>query len=564
MQKRIYNNLFIVLVFLVSSFFATHVYAASFYFTQSPDNVITGDIFTVQVYVGTAGENINLAEGTIHFPTEAMTVLSVDNKNSDFTLWPEDPSFSNADGTINFSGGIVNPGYSGDSGKVFTFTAKAKKTGSALMSFSDVSLRANDGLGTNLVDTTSSGVSAVNQQISNQNNASSTDKSVLPNTSTTTQVVKQNTPEQNILPNQNLFTTSINISPFIKSIDVNAGITKKNKKSVLKIDLDSAAPVIISDTHPDQSVWYKTNDIHISLAQQQKVLGVQASFSSISGDRPVGKTKKTNEFTYNFVKNGISYFNARYLYKTGWSQISTYAFHVDNLSPEFLIASTTVGDDGRTKILLKASDSISGIDHFTISNIADKPIDIPVNNGVAEYLVPPAPYLADYNLNISVMDLSGNVKNISFPFAIKTLSIPKFADYSKEVTVGKTISVSGVSDYTNRQIAIYVKSPDQKVEEYLADTDSSGHFKLETEPVKLVGDYKIWMQYVNERGERSYESAHVGILSHPQTSIWQDMLNYINENMSAIVSSIVTALIVITASIFIVPKFIKRRRAAKK
>ena len=72
------------------------------------------------------------------------------------------------------------------------------------------------------------------------------------------------------------------------------------------------------------------------------------------------------------------------------------------------------------------------------------------------------------------------------------------------------------------------------------------------------------MQYVNERGERSYESAHVGILSHPQTSIWQDMLNYINENMSAIVSSIVTALIVITASIFIVPKFIKRRRAAKK
>ena len=545
-----YKYVFIfAVVFIVNYAFLNSAKAATFYFEQSPVSVSTGQVFTVQVYVDTQSESINLAEGTIHFPADSLSVISVDNSNSDFGLWPEDPAFSNTDGTITFSGGAVNPGYNGDSGKVFKFKAKAKKSGNTLMSFSDVSIRANDGLGTNVVDMSGGGGSGGAQSIASASVATTTstlpnlENNVLPQTATTT--------------NTNLFAGAINVSPFVKSINLN---TSNKKSSTLSsktgIDLDS--PILVSDTQPDQGVWYRNNDVSISWVAQAGVLGIQGSLGAIPGDKPTGKSKKINGVKFSAVKNGVTYFNARYIYPSGWSPVSTYAIHIDNQEPESLTA-TKQDNNGNLKILLKASDSLSGVDHFSVSGLNDKSIDIPSINGMAEYFVPASPYLSEYNLDIGVTDRAGNSKYISFPLVIKTLSVPTFTDYSKETTVGDQISITGNSVYENRQVAVYFESPDKKVEEYRVDTDSEGNFELKTEPVRFVGDYKIWMQFVNERGEKSYESSHVSIVSHPKTSLLQKIIKYVNENMVTVAVAF-AALVLGIASVFVIQRFAKRKR----
>jgi hypothetical protein len=63
----------------------------------------------------------------------------------------EEPNFSNNAGTISFNGGMPTPGYTGAAGKVFSVVFKAKKPGSASIIFSSASVRANDGLGTDVL-----------------------------------------------------------------------------------------------------------------------------------------------------------------------------------------------------------------------------------------------------------------------------------------------------------------------------------------------------------------------------------------------------------------------------
>jgi hypothetical protein len=66
-------------------------------------------------------------------------------------LWAEEPSFSNAEGSVHFEGVALSPGFNGPSGKVITVFFKAKALGSASLNFSSASVLANDGKGTNIL-----------------------------------------------------------------------------------------------------------------------------------------------------------------------------------------------------------------------------------------------------------------------------------------------------------------------------------------------------------------------------------------------------------------------------
>ena len=97
----------------------------------SPANVSTkvGKTFSIDVLVNNNKDPINAVSGLISFPADVLSVSSISKGGSFITLWAEEPTFSNAAGTVNFEGVALNPGFSGQTGKVVTITFKSKQAG---------------------------------------------------------------------------------------------------------------------------------------------------------------------------------------------------------------------------------------------------------------------------------------------------------------------------------------------------------------------------------------------------------------------------------------------------
>lgn len=123
---------------------------ASFYFSPSKGNYKVGENFFVDVLINVEGISINAAQASIYFPPEKLRVLEISKKNSVFSLWVEEPVFSNSQGEMSFLGGLPSPGFIGKAGKVIKILFKAKSPGEAKISFSGEKILANDPYGTNI------------------------------------------------------------------------------------------------------------------------------------------------------------------------------------------------------------------------------------------------------------------------------------------------------------------------------------------------------------------------------------------------------------------------------
>lgn len=66
-------------------------------------------------------------------------------------MWVDEPTYSNATGTITFSGGLPTPGFQDRDGNLLTITFKAKDAGEALINIETAAILANDGLGTDVL-----------------------------------------------------------------------------------------------------------------------------------------------------------------------------------------------------------------------------------------------------------------------------------------------------------------------------------------------------------------------------------------------------------------------------
>ncbi len=111
---------------------------------------IVDEDFIATVNVDTNRE-INAAGVKIYFPVYKLEIVSLSKKESIFELWAVEPSYSNTDGTIWFSGGLPSPGFKGSRGKILTITFKAIKEGRANIRFGEGLVLANDGRGTDIL-----------------------------------------------------------------------------------------------------------------------------------------------------------------------------------------------------------------------------------------------------------------------------------------------------------------------------------------------------------------------------------------------------------------------------
>lgn len=153
MEKELKIKYFLLLgVLLLSLFsFGKVAHAASLYFAPSSGDYAQGTNFTVSVLVG-AEQSVNAVGGAFIFSTEYVEVLALSTANSFVNLWVQNPSFSNrgSTGNVRFEGIILNPGYVGSQGRIIDVVFRVKKTGAANLAFSEFTILANDGTGTNI------------------------------------------------------------------------------------------------------------------------------------------------------------------------------------------------------------------------------------------------------------------------------------------------------------------------------------------------------------------------------------------------------------------------------
>lgn len=106
---------------------------------------------SVKVFVSSPSKAVNAFSGSIKFPADKLRVDSISKAGSVVSLWVEEPTFSNTDGTIKFEGVIPNPGYTGAAGTLVTVNFKPVAMGSAEVKFTGGAVLANDGNGTNVL-----------------------------------------------------------------------------------------------------------------------------------------------------------------------------------------------------------------------------------------------------------------------------------------------------------------------------------------------------------------------------------------------------------------------------
>lgn len=343
----------------------------------------TGDLITIRVSTNTQGVAINQGEGTLTFPTNLLEVVSVSKTPSIFTLWVDEPTYSNGAGTVSWNGGVPTPGYSGADGTIVTITMRAKQTGSATLALTNAAIRANDGKGTDVLSATSPA-----------------------------------------------------------SLAINAGTPPAPQNPIPVTPLAPTAPgdlTLSSKTHPNQDAWYADANPIIDWTLPKNADALEVLASNTAGDTPTVSYKPSvKEKQVTDLADGTWYFNLRYRVGGVWSTVSSYRLNIDTTPP--VVATHSFVYDGAAHSLavsVSASDTTSGIARYELSidGGAAKKLSSDVFAGGA-YLLPERD-AGTHTVMLRAVDRAGNTTDISEQFSVEVsvLDTPVFMVGSFAITL---------------------------------------------------------------------------------------------------------------------------------
>ena len=485
------KNKNLIRLFLFSFLFlciAGRVYSASIYTKLSQVNVTVGNIFNVQVLVDTEGKIINNSDSIIQFPTDLLDVISIDSNSSIFSMWVEQPNFSNNAGQITFNGGVPNPGFQGKNGKIISIIFKAKKVGTASIVFSSSAVRENDGLGTDIL-TSKIG-------------------------------------------------TNINISDIIKSTVPPETKPETSSSNVAQ----NIAPVVTSSSHSKQDTWYNKNNIELSWIMPMNASAVKTligihpdSNTNVYYGTPISSKSIKN------IEDGVWYFHVNYLADGTWSKVAHFKLQIDTVSPKNLAVNTTKDDSGKVTLSMKAEDSLSGLDYYKVLVDKDEPINVKSDsNGEASTIVPFSS-AGEHTLAITAYDKAGNkteaITNVTTDF-VSTLSIDS---YPSKIKINNNIELSGTAPYPYVSLSVSMKGSDNMVESYKIKSDSYSKFNLITKPITKAGNYTIWVDVLKDSGEISFSSERVFV--QVEKPLFLTIGSYTTELLSVLVPALIMILI---------------------
>lgn len=416
--------------------------AATLSLSPPAASVATGNIITLTAVVNSQGVAINNSEAVIQYPTDLLQVISVSRSSSIFKLWVEEPTFSNTLGQVSFNGGIVNPGFQGSQGHLVAITFRAVKAGTASVLFSDSTVRANDGLGTNVL----SGKYGATLTITSLDDA-----------------VPAPTPT--------------------------SGVT------ALKIS---------SPTHPDQKAWYARSDVIVQWNLSQLVDTVQTAIDSSPNGVPyVTYTPAIARKEIVQVDDGVSYFHLRYRDTAGeWSKTSHFRIQIDTKNPYDLVVTTSADPDGELVIKMSAEDDLSGIGHYSVQIDDGKPLIVLADTATGEAVAKLSSMGGkEHDLVVKAFDRAGNAVETTRSLGAGAPPVININSYPTSIKVGQTINVTGQVSYGNADVSVALTIGGKRIETGKVVSNSSGAFSFESAVVKDPGIGIVWADLLNKNGD---------------------------------------------------------------
>lgn len=433
--------------------------AATIYVYAADKSIAVGETVTAQVVISTPDQAINSAEGAVNFPTDLLEVVSV-SKSGTFSMWIEEPSFSNSAGRITFNGGLTNPGYTGKAGGVISIVFKAKKAGSATLFLSGAAVRANDGLGTNVL--TSHGGTTI--EISGP----AAKQEPVKKEPTKQEPVKQETAKK---------------EP-----------TKPEKKPDTKVTAPEK-PEVTSVSHPNQTSWYTTNNILVSWNAPSGVTGVLTMLDSSPNTEPTAQMGQgIKEKTFGGLADGVYYFHVQYNNASGKSVINHYQLNIDTTAPGAFVP-TVEKTTEQSYLTLVATDSGSGIDRYTVQIDDAEPIVVipETPSSSVKYLLPEQNF-GTHQVKVVAYDKAGNHTEALTSVAGAVATAPVISLSAAEIKKGDSITVFGKTDYPNTQLILTLEVPGEKAKKYTQMVTDQGLFSITLNNIETAGVINVWAE----------------------------------------------------------------------
>lgn len=459
------------LIFLCGGvFFAGQASAANLYLSPSTGSYLVGAIIPVSINISSSDQSMNAASGIVFFPTDKLEVISLSKSGSIFSLWVQEPSFSNSAGVINFEGIALNPGFTGASGKLITVNFRAKNSGTANLSFSSGSVLANDGQGTNILN--------------------------------------------------NLETAQFNINSTKKEVETSGDNNTLLQQPKAQASKETAsgippAPQISSPTHPDENHWYNNANPKFVWEVASDITATKLLYNKSPNSEPtVLYSSPIYEKQLDNLSDGIRYFHVQVKNKFGWSKTSHFRFQIDTKSPEpfsiqFIDGSQT--DNPRPTVLFNTTDALSGVDFYKVK-IGDGDFF-----GVSSELLKSNPYTLSLQLSgirtilVQAFDKAGNYTTSTAEFEIKPIRAPLLTNYPQELYDDDVFLVKGYT-YPNIDVYVYLESDVNGAQSQKTLSDNKGDFSIVWTGKIKKGNYRLWAEVEAKNGARSQKSQVINVL----------------------------------------------------
>jgi hypothetical protein len=433
-------------------FFPGVAEAATLHIAPGTGVYSAGGTFTTRVTINTAGQKVNAAEGQLSFNPREISVVSVTRAGSIFNLWTEEPGFSNGAGTISFGGGSPT-GYSGSNGTVLSVTFRAVAAGSPKVNFTNGSVLAADGLGTNVLTSMSGATYTINAPAENPEPE---------------YIAPANTP---------------------------------------------AAPSVTSRTHPDPNGWYRESTAELSWSLPGDVTAVRTLLDESAGTIPtIVYDSPISSRTIEDLPQGISYFHIQFRNAEGWGRVTHYRLAVDSESPKaFVIREAEEQDPEKPeKELLFEVEDISPVTRYVIQIDGGEAIEYNDEDETGRYTLPSlAP--GRHTVSVEAFDSAGNSLIATYAFDITSFSKPIFTDYPTRIN-NEVIPV--IKGSTRPNSTVLVTTTNQRGEDhtYEMKSDENGTFTFIPDNPFDRGVYELVAVAIDEFGARSEPSDPIRIV----------------------------------------------------
>lgn len=462
--------------------------AATFFVVPEGSSFGVGVEFTADLKLDTGTTSINATKASVHFPPGMLELVAVDKSNSVFAFWLEEPTISNTDGVMSFTGG-TSKGISGSALQIVRMRFKTKGVGSAAITISDAIVTASDGKGTNVLEALQGGTILINPQ-----------------------TLAPAPPPPPAPP------------PVVP-----AGAAPEQPVRVIREPVAAKVlpkkPEIRVPFYPDQSRWYNSAGEAIvfwDLPPDVVAVSTRLSHNAFSATG-VQESELFSGKNLGIIGEGVWYVRVQFKNNVGWGEAAYYKMSIDRTPPvSFEVeADVTTTDNPSPLIRFEASDSLSGILEYLVFLEDPEPVRTTEN----EMKLPPmAPGM--HAVVVRALDLAGNSVEDTLELEILPLPTPSITFITQTVPEGESVFAFGKS-IPNGVVELRVVEADGGREVFSGEvsSDNSGKWEAVIDEPLSAGGYSLSVTARDERGALSYPSTPIFFSVSPKPVITIGFLN---------------------------------------